>query len=117
MVLLGRNRVLSKHRAALGTWVFALCFPFATGVSQPWSDAPAWRWLKGRESFFLLPAAAGSAVCPTAPESPWLAVLGGSHRGHCVIAEQQLCSPAGGARPTRCGVGVLVPFWVLKPSL
>lgn len=53
---------------------------------------------KGCESFFLLPAAIGSAACPAVRKSPWLAVRCVSRRGHrygakrCHNAAQQKSS-------------------------
>lgn len=74
VVLLGRseggNRLLSTEHQDLGVLRCVLKTPFVTGVLEPWNDALVRRWLKGCESFFLLPAAIESAVCAAVTESP-----------------------------------------------
>lgn len=86
-VVLGRNRggngLLSTEHQDLGFLHFILKTLLITGVFEPWNDTLVQCWLKGYESFFLLPAAIESAVCPTVPESLWLAVFCDSQCGHC----------------------------------
>lgn len=74
VMLLGRNGdgngILSTGHQDLGLSHCILKTLFVTRVFESWNDVLVQCWLKGCESFFLLPAAIESAVCPAVTESP-----------------------------------------------